>query len=214
MQFEPNHIYHIFNRGNNSQKIFFTRENYLFFLKKVKLYVLPYADLLAWCLMPNHFHLMTYVNHLKVNISEQVTESHQLTRKGTGQVTGSHQLTKSRSINESISILLRSYTRAIQKQENFTGSLFQHRTKSICLTDISGVTPAWFETTFGASINIPDGEKDYPQVCFNYIHENPATAGMVKNAGDWEFSSYRDYSGIRDGKLINRERAAEFELHI
>ena len=198
MQFEPNHMYHIYNRGNNSQKIFFTRDNYLFFLKKIKLYILSYADILAWCLMPNHFHLMVYVN--QISISKQVTES--------------HQLTKSRSINDSISILLRSYTQAIQKQENFTGSLFQHRTKSICLTDISGVTPAWFETTFGASINIPDGEKDYPQVCFNYIHENPVTAGMVKNAGDWEFSSYRDFSGERDGKLISRNRAEEFELHI
>ena len=226
MQFEPNHMYHIFNRGNNSQKIFFTRDNYLFFLRKVKLYVLPYADILAWCLMPNHFHLMMYVN--QISISKQVTESHQLTGKRTEQVTESHQLTesrpeqvieshqltKSRSINDSISILLRSYTRAIQKQENFTGSLFQHLTKSICLTDISGVTPAWFETTFGASINIPDGDKDYPQVCFNYIHENPVTAGMVKNAGDWEFSSYRDFSGERDGKLISRNRAEEFELHI
>lgn len=226
MQFEPNHIYHIYNRGNNSQKIFFTRDNYLFFLKKIKLYVLPYADILAWCLMPNHFHLMVYLNRLEINISEQVTNSHQLTRKGTGQVTESHQLTgasalteshqlaKSRSINDSMSILLRSCTRAIQKQENFTGSLFQHRTKSICLTDISGVTPAWFETAFGASINIPNGDKEYPQVCFNYIHQNPVTAGMVKNAGDWEYSSYRDFSGERDGKMINRERTAEFGLHI
>lgn len=200
MQFELNHMYHIFNRGNNSQKIFFSRDNYLFFLKKVKLYIFPYADILAWCLMPNHFHLMVYLNLLEINVSEQVT--------------GSHQLTKSRSLNDSISILLRSYTRAIQNQENFTGSLFQHRTRSICLTDISGVTPAWFETAFGASINIPDGEKDYPQVCFNYIHQNPVTAGMVKNAKDWEYSSYSDYSGKRDGKLISRERAAEFGLHI
>ena len=212
MQFEPNHIYHIYNRGNNSQKIFFTRGNYLFFLKKVKLYVLPYADILAWCLMPNHFHLMVYVNRLEVNISEQVTESHQLT--GASAVKESHQPTKSRSLNDSISILLRFYTRAIQKQENFTGSLFQHRTKAICLTDIEGVTPAWFETTFGVSINIPDGEKDYPQVCFNYIHQNPVTAGLVKNPGDWEFSSFRDYAGKRDGKLINRKRASEFELHL
>jgi putative transposase len=172
--------------------------------------------------MPNHFHLMVYVN--QISISKQVTESHQLTGKRTEQVTESHQLTgasalsvshqltKSRSINDSISILLRSYTRAIQKQENFTGSLFQHRTKSICLTDISGVTPAWFETTFGASINIPDGEKDYPQVCFNYIHENPVTAGFVKNPEDWEFSSYRDYAGLRNGKLLDKERAKEFGL--
>ena len=65
MQFEPNHMYHIFNRGNNSQQIFFNRDNYLFFLKKIKLYIQPYADVLAWCLMPNHFHMMVYINSPK-----------------------------------------------------------------------------------------------------------------------------------------------------
>lgn len=52
MQFEDGHIYHIYNQGNNRQKIFFDRENYLFFLRKVKTYILPYADIFAWCLYP------------------------------------------------------------------------------------------------------------------------------------------------------------------
>ncbi len=200
MQFEPNNIYHIYNRGNNSQILFFNRENYLFFLQKIKTYITPYTDILAWCLMPNHFHLMVYVNCVEIEISEQVTESHQLTKK--------------RNLNDSISIILRSYARAIQKQENFTGSLFQHRTKSVCLTDITGVTPAWFQTNYGTIINISDPEKEYPQVCFNYIHQNPLKAGLVNNPGDWEFSSYPDYCGHRSGKLINRERTAEFGLKI
>ena len=200
MQFESNHIYHVYNRENNSQQIFFSRVNYLFFLQKVKDYVLPFADILAWCLMPNHFHLMLFTKNIEIEISEQVTQSHQLTKK--------------RSLNQSIAIILRSYTRAIQKQENITGSLFQHRTKAICLTDITDITPAWFQTKYGTSINIIDPEKEYPQVCFNYIHENPLKAGLAKNQADWEFSSYRDYSGIRSGTLINRERAAKFGLKI
>jgi len=200
MQFEPNHIYHIFNRGNNSQTLFFNRENYLFFLQKLKTYITPFADILAWCLMPNHFHLMVYTNRVTVQLSEQVSPS--------------HQFTKERSLNDSVSILLRSYTRAINKQENKTGSLFQHRTKSICLTDDSGITPAWFQTNYGTRINIIDPEKEYPQVCFNYIHQNPVKAKLVKDSNDWEFSSYPDYSGKRDGKLINREQAEEFGLQI
>ena len=110
MQFEPNHIYHIFNRGNNSQTLFFNRENYLFFLQKLKTYITPFADILAWCLMPNHFHLMVYTNRVILQFSEQMSQS--------------HQFTKERSLNDSVSILLRSYTRAINKQENKTGSLF------------------------------------------------------------------------------------------
>ena len=34
MYFEKDTLYHIYNQGNNKQKIFFNRENYLFFLKK------------------------------------------------------------------------------------------------------------------------------------------------------------------------------------
>jgi len=198
MQFEPGNLYHIYNRGNNSRPIFFTYDNYLFFLKKIKMYILPFSDVLAWCLMPNHFHLMVYINNTKIFLSEQVTESHQFTR--------------TRSINDSISILLRSYTRAVQKQENITGSLFQHRTKAACLTEIDGITPAWFQTAFNTIINIPEPEKEYPQVCFNYIHMNPVDAGLVKKPEEWAFSSYRDHAGLRDGKLINRERVKEFGL--
>jgi hypothetical protein len=36
MQFEESFIYHIYNQGNNRQKIFFNKENYIFFLKKNK----------------------------------------------------------------------------------------------------------------------------------------------------------------------------------
>lgn len=70
MQFEKYHIYHIYNQGNNSQKIFFSRENYLFFLRKIKIYILPYTDIISWCLMPNHFHFMVLVNEVEIEIAE------------------------------------------------------------------------------------------------------------------------------------------------
>ena len=75
MQFESDHIYHIFNRGNNSQKIFFSDENYHFFLQKLKRQILPFADVLAWCLMPNHFHLMIYVNRTEIEIENNQSEN-------------------------------------------------------------------------------------------------------------------------------------------
>ena len=64
MIFKEGHIYHIFNQGNNKEQVFFTRENYIYFLHKITQYILPYADILAWCIMPNHFHLMVYVNSI------------------------------------------------------------------------------------------------------------------------------------------------------
>ena len=209
MQFETSHIYHIYNRGNNSQKIFFNKDNYLFFLKKIKTHINPFADILAWCLMPNHFHLMVYVYNLEIKIEKQLNES-----KNKYGVTWGSVSNNNRNFNQSIAIMLRSYTSAINKQENRNGSLFQMTTKAICLTDNSEITPAWFDTNFGTEINIPDPEKSYPQVCFNYIHQNPVTGKLVQNLQDWEYSSYRDYAGIRKGKLINRKRAFEFGLKI
>lgn len=55
---EPGFFYHIFNRGINGGKVFLNDDNRLFFLRKVSLYLLPVAELYAYCLMPNHFHLM------------------------------------------------------------------------------------------------------------------------------------------------------------
>jgi putative transposase len=33
---------------------------------------------------------------------------------------------------------------------------------------------------------------------------------LAEVATEWEFSSARDYAGLRNGKLINREVAGEF----
>lgn len=210
MDFSPAHIYHVFNRGNNSQTIFFTRENYLFFLEKLRKHLLPHTDVLAWCLMPNHFHLMISVNRVEVEISEQVTingvsEGFTLSETLT-------RLNHTRTLNDSIGIILRSYSRAIQKQEKSTGSLFQKETKALCLTEPQGVSPAYFNTHFGMMGNLDLQETNYLNICFDYIHLNPVGARLVAEPEDWEFSSYRDYFCGRKGKLINRELAKEFGL--
>ena len=68
MEFIKGELFHIYNRGNNRDKVFYSRRNYLFFLEKVKTYVLPYCEVVAWCLMPNHFHLMVYINEVELII--------------------------------------------------------------------------------------------------------------------------------------------------
>jgi len=209
MDFANGQIYHGFNRGNNSQAIFFNHENYLFFLDKIRKSILPHADILAWCLMPNHFHLMVLVNHIEVEISEQVTQ----VRASEGFTLSETltKLTKKRTLNDSIGIILRSYSRAIQKQQKMTGSLFQKETKALCLTETE-FAPAYFNTHFGMIGNLDLPETNYLKVCFGYIHMNPVYSKLVDNPEDWEFSSYRDYYCGRKGKLINRELAKELGL--
>jgi len=209
MQLEKNHIYHIYNQGNNRQKIFFNRENYLFFLQKMNDYLTPYTDIMAWCLMPNHFHWLVYVRETELDSAESrggLTDSRGATLSRTPTAPTSP------TLNQSIGILLASYTRAINQVNKTSGSLFRQKTKSDCITNPLEFSHSYYNLGFGTRILLHDPEKEYPQACFNYIHQNPVKAGLVKKAEDWEFSSYRDVCGLRNGKLINRERIAEYEL--
>lgn len=202
MHFESGHIYHIYNRGNNSQTIFFNRENFLFFLKKIKQYITPYTDILAWVLMPNHFHLMVYVN------TENLTWRETLSNPSSETLSNP----KTRSLNDSIGIMLRTYARAIQKQENSIGSLFQEHTKAVCLTKPVDINFSWFYEDYELQNCLPDDLEDYVINCFQYIHENPVKARLAGSTVDWEFSSAPDYFANRSGKLIDKNRAKEFEL--
>ena len=56
--FGPEEHFHFYNRGVNRGKIFFDGPNYLFLLFNVDRYLLPVMDLVAYCLMPTHYHLL------------------------------------------------------------------------------------------------------------------------------------------------------------
>ena len=206
MQFEEGYIYHIFNQGNNRQRIFFNRGNYLYFLRKVRVHLLPFVDILAYCLMPNHFHFMVFVK--KVEVEEKYISGATFSRAlNMASVTDPD---KKITLNHSVGILLASYTRAINNQQKNTGSLFRKRTKAECVNCPSGLEPSFIMQNGTTVIDPQDPDRQYPQVCFNYIHHNPVKAGLVKKETDWEFSSARDYAGLRNGSLVNKKVAGEY----
>jgi len=197
MNYEQGGIYHIYNQGNNRETVFFNIENYLFFLKKIKSHIQPHGSILAWCLMPNHFHLMVEIERVEITI--QIDDNNPI----------ANQTYQKRTLNDSIGILLHSYTRAVNNQEKRTGSIFRKKTKSICLNKINGIASNWF-TLYGATfMNMLVHEDQYPKACFDYIHNNPVKAHLERKPEDWEFSSYPDWIGARPGKLINKARAME-----
>jgi len=102
----PGNIYHLYNRGNNKQNIFFKRENYIFFLKKTRRFLRLNTEIMAYCLMPNHFHFLIFTQK---DFSSLI-------------------------FGNALKTMLSSYSQAINIQEKRTGSLFQQNTKAKCLT--------------------------------------------------------------------------------
>lgn len=63
---QPNSAYHIFNHANGFENILNENKNYRFFLEKYILYISPIAETYAYCLMPNHFHLVIKIRKREI----------------------------------------------------------------------------------------------------------------------------------------------------
>jgi REP element-mobilizing transposase RayT len=100
--------FHIYNRGNNRERIFFEIDNYVYFLRKIKKYLTPVADTIVYCLMPTHYHIVA-----KVRDATQTSEVSQ-----TSEVL-------SADVSNAMMKLSVSYTKAINKRFQRVGVLFQ-----------------------------------------------------------------------------------------
>jgi len=109
--FAPDVYYHFYNRGNNRQAIFFESENYLYFLGGVKKYLLPVVNIVAYCLMPTHYHVLVKVKQTSEapNAEVQAGETSKV----------------SKQVSLAMQKFLISYTKAINKRFARVGSLFQ-----------------------------------------------------------------------------------------
>ena len=56
--FEPMHFYHLYSHAVGAEQLFRTEENYHYFMQRYAAYVPPVAATYAFCLMPNHYHLL------------------------------------------------------------------------------------------------------------------------------------------------------------
>lgn len=144
----PGDYYHVYNRGVNKDPIFFSQRNWSFFLGRLHEYFTSdLADIVAYCLMLNHYHLLVCVKCVDfgLKVMQPFTTS---------------------------------YTKAINKEQQRVGPVFQGRFKATHVDDNS-----------------------YLVHLTRYIHRNPIDAGLVKSAGEWQFSSFLDYAGRRAGRL-------------
>ena len=63
---QPDTYYHVYNRGNNGDDIYFEDRNYAYFLQQYRKYVAPVVDTYAYCQMKNHFHFLVRVKSVEV----------------------------------------------------------------------------------------------------------------------------------------------------
>jgi REP element-mobilizing transposase RayT len=116
---EPGNFYHVFNRGNNGDNLFYKPENYQFFLRRLDQYLSPYLEVFAFCLLPNHFHLLVRVKE-RDEVKDSVVDTLQLDKV-------SHPDPVSKAFHR----FFTSYSKAINKQEKRHGSLIENPFKRI-----------------------------------------------------------------------------------
>lgn len=163
-QFGAAGYYHVYNRGNNKQDIFLDDEDRKCFLFRMREALYPEFvtsrrkplpegafTLLAYCLMPNHFHLL-----IRQNLSTPIS---QLIKK-----------------------VCTGYSKYFNKKHERVGHVFQDQFKAIGISNDSYLL--WVSA---------------------YIHQNPKVGGLAESLPEYPWSSYRDYLGLRSGKLCSTD---------
>lgn len=164
---EPEKYYHVFNHANGNENLFLVDDNYMFFLKQYRKHVLPVAEILAYCLMPNHFHLLVKIkpeneilSFIKIEAFQKFKRLEKLNHAELCEAI-------KRIISKQLANLFSSYTQAFNNSVNRRGSLFLKNFKRKEITS-----------------------EYYFRKIVNYIHFNPVVHGFVDEPIQWKYSSY------------------------
>ena len=145
--------YHIYNRGARQVTIFREPTNFLFTIEKIKEYnsQANKISMIAYCLMPNHYHFLT----------------RQDGEKPAGNLP---------------QFTFNSYSKAYNLKYAHSGTLFEGRFRVKPLQTTSHLL----------------------HLC-RYIDGNPVKDGLVADPADWPYSNYLEWTGERNGTLVDRE---------
>ena len=162
---EPGKMYHVWTHANGDENLFRTDGDYGYFLEKYLHYLCPVLETFAYCLMPNHLHLM-----IRVRKEKEVLDFMRQ-KKGNPDLQGFQDLGgSSRVIAQQFSNLFNAYAKAYNLRYDRMGSLFvpNFRRKQI------------------------DSDEYYLKLII-YIHNNPVHHGFVEHPAEWVYSSWHAY---------------------
>ncbi len=167
----PNTSYHIYNHANGFENVFLDDDNFRYFLMKYRHHISPIAETYAYCLMPNHFHLVVRVRRKEV-IAPLFLQNLQGFKNLGGLATPQLIVTEDqiiRYLSQQFSNLFNAYTKAFNKRFNRRGSLFTQNFHRKPITD-----------------------KEHFLNMLIYTHRNPIHHGFCTQFDQWEFSSYNE----------------------
>ncbi len=176
----PDHYYHVYDRANTNGLIVFKDDlDREVFMQRWWKYSLPFFDTYAYCLLPDHFHLVIKVKPL----TDAVWKSIVLLggRQGAKFKLG---LCDSNTFYASVfKALLISYSGYYNRKYNRRGTLWQPKFKRTLLPSTEVV-------------------KEKVQ----YVHRNPIHHGYCNCFSDWEYSSYNEYYQKDTSSFLKREQ--------
>lgn len=221
---QPGSCYHIFNHANGFESIFRRQENFFYFLEKYRLYISPIAETFAYCLMPNHFHLVVRIRKremiealIRVNndpsIRYNFSKVSSLAKNFSKVATFDEGKSKVSNFGKVIKIGDNDIEKYLSKQ---SANLFSCYTQSF--NKVYHRMGSLFIKNFKRE---PISDKTYFLNAVVYVHRNPIHHGFCKNYEDWEYSSYSDIVGgvcdfIEISKLLTMTDGLESfkEIHL
>ena len=180
---QPNCSYHIFNHANGFENIFIEDENYRFFLEKYQQYILPIAETYAYCLLPNHFHLVVRIRRKEV--IEEVYRNFKSTNFSTVPNFGKVEVTDNMIeyyISKQFANLFSCYTQSFNKVNKRRGSLFLKNFR-----------------------REPIENKAYFLNAVIYTHRNPVHHAFCDRYTDWSYTSFCEIKE-RNSQMIEVEK--------
>jgi len=158
---EPECYYHIYNRGINGEDLFKEERNYFYFKTLLITHILPCADVFAYCLLKNHFHMCIQVK------KETFSQS-------------------SIKVSKNFSNFFNAYTKTINKNYKRTGSLFETPFKRKRLTSDSYITQLiYYVHANSQKHGFLNDFKEYPYSSYEDILNADATIINCKEVMRW-----------------------------
>lgn len=180
---EPDTFFHVYNHAVGSENLFREKRDYRLFLNRIDKYITPISDMFAYCLLPNHFHLLLRIH------SERKLDS-QWNQKINDRILKIQE----RQTNKSSSRIMKHYSKESKiltsiVMDKLIIEQFSHcfNSYSQSFNKIYGRSGALMRESFKRTKIDSD---EYLKSALCYIHNNPVKHGFVNHPELWEFSSY------------------------